>query len=214
MISSFFRKSNSFHNITGDMVRRRAEDTERKNAVYPFRYSNFGMALLGQVLEEAYGKSYMDLMNEYIRNDLSLEHTKISDGTGDLGRYWVWSEEDAYLSAGAVVSDITDMMKYAKMHMDEEPLYLADAHKPLAKVTSPSRTYEKMGIFIHEVASGWMIDNENEIIWHNGGTRDYNSYIGIDRKNEISVVVLSNLSPDYRIPATVMGIELLESLKN
>jgi len=214
MISNFFRKANSFHNITGDMVRRRAEKVELNDTVYPFRYSNFGMALLGQVLEVVHEKSYMNLMNDYISNDLRLEHTKISDGSGDLSRYWVWSEDDAYLSAGAVVSDITDMMKYAKMQMDEEPVYLHDAHIPLGKVKSPSRTDDKMGIFIHEVASGWMVDNENEIIWHNGGTRNYNSYIGIDRRNEIGVVVLSNLSPDYRIPTTVLGIELLKSLKN
>ena len=70
-----------------------------------------------------------------------------------------------------------------------------------------------MGIYIDAVGAGWMIDNENNIIWHNGGTGNYNSYIGFDKENQIGVVILSNLPPDYRIPATVMGIEILTSLQ-
>ncbi|WP_312651887.1 serine hydrolase domain-containing protein [Proteiniclasticum sp.] len=213
MISNFFRKANSFHHITGEMVRDRIEKVELKDSVHPFKYSNFGMAVLGQVLEEAYDESYKDLMNDYIGNDLKLSHTRISEGVGDLGSYWVWSKEDAYQPAGAILSDITDMMNYAKFHMEEEPEYVRSSHMPLADVKNSSKTHEKMGIFMNQVASGWMIDNVNGMIWHNGGTRDYNSYIGIDSKRGISVVVLSNLSPDYRIPATVMGIELMKSMQ-
>jgi CubicO group peptidase (beta-lactamase class C family) len=47
---------------------------------------------------------------------------------------------------------------------------------------------------------------------HNGGTGDYNSYIGFDLSNQTAVVILSNLSPNFRIPATVMGIKLLVDL--
>ncbi len=53
-------------------------------------------------------------MNEYILEDLKLQHTYISDGTGDLNGYWQWKEDDAYLAAGAIISDIEDMMKKDK----------------------------------------------------------------------------------------------------
>jgi hypothetical protein len=59
-----------------------------------------------------------------------------------------------------------------------------------------------------------MIDNQNGIIWHNGATSSFNSYAGFAKENQVGVVILSNLPPDYRIPATVMGIELLTSLQN
>ena len=62
------------------------------------------------------------------------------------------------------------------------------------------------------MASGWVIDKENKIIWHNGATGNYNSYIGFNKEEQIAVVILSNLSPRYRIPATVMGVALLKSM--
>lgn len=69
-----------------------------------------------------------------------------------------------------------------------------------------------MGIRIDAVGAGWMIDNENKFIWHNGGTGNYNSYLGFNKDNQTGVVVLSNLPPNYRIPVTVMGIKILKSL--
>ncbi len=39
----------------------------------------------------------------------------IFDGSGDLGNYWDWKPGDAYLSAGAVTSNVTDMLAYAWM---------------------------------------------------------------------------------------------------
>jgi len=97
--------------------------------------------------------------------------------------------------------------------MLEEPEYLSIAHEALAQVNASNASYEQMGIRMDAVGAGWMMDNENKIIWHNGATGDYNSYIGFDKENQIGVVILSNLPPDYRIPATVMGIEILASLQ-
>jgi len=57
--------------------------------------------------------------------------------------------------------------------------------------------------------AGWMIDNKNGIVWHNGATSNFNCYIGFDKENQTGVVILSNLPPDYRVPATVMRVELL-----
>ena len=50
------------------------------------------------------------------------------------------------------------------------------------------------------------------LFWHNGGTGHYNSYLGFCPGTDTAVVVLSNLSPNDRIPATVLGIKLLQEL--
>ncbi len=71
-----------------------------------------------------------------------------------------------------------------------------------------------MGIQMDEIGMSWIIDKENGIIWHNGGTGDYNSYLGFCPETGVAVVVLSNLSPNYRIPATVLGVKLLKELEN
>lgn len=213
MISNFLNNENSFNQISQDMFLKRIGKIDLCDSDYSFKYSNFGMAVLGIVLEQIYGKDYTSLMNAYISDDLGLINTKISDGSGDLDSYWKWSKSDAYIPAGALLSDITDMMQYVKIHMDEKPDYLAMAHKVLAEVNATTAGYGKMGIRMDAVGAGWMIDHENNIIWHNGGTGDYNSYIGFDKKNQIGVVILSNLPPNYRIPATVMGVEILTSLQ-
>ncbi len=212
MISNFFHRENDFNGISEEMVIERLGKINLDDFDYSFKYSNFGMAALGVVLEQIYDEDFTKLMNDYIIEDLELTNTKISDGSGNLNNYWKWSESDAYIPAGALLSNITDMMQYVKVHMDEEIDYLSMSHEALAEVNASTAVYEKMVIRIDSFGIGWMIDDENNIVWHNGGTGEYNSYIGFDKENQIGVVVLSNLSPNYRIPATVMGIEILTSL--
>lgn len=213
MISNFIRKVNDFNGISEEILLERIGKISLDDSDYSFKYSNFGIATLGILLEKIYDKDYTALMNEYILYDLGLLNTKISDGLGNLKNSWKWSESDAYMSAGALLSNITDMMKYLKMHMREKPYYLSSTHQILAEINATSGINEKMGIRMDAVGAGWMVDNENNIIWHNGGTGNYNSYIGFDKENQIGVVILSNLPPDYRIPATVMGVEILTSLQ-
>ena len=62
-------------------------------------------------------------------------------------------------------------------------------------------------IHMDEIGMAWIIDRENGFIWHNGGTGHYNSYLGFCPETGTSVVVLSNLPPNDRIPATVLGIK-------
>lgn len=213
MVSSFFRGGNSFAGISKEMLLKKISGVDIGDADYPFVYSNFGFAALGLVLEKVYNKDYVPLMNEYIAKDLGLERTRVSDGSGDLDGYWNWLESDAYIPAGALLSNITDMMRYAQLHMSGKPNYLHTAHDTLAQVNSTSESYEKMGIYIDAVGAGWMIDHQNGIIWHNGATSNFNSYLGFDKENQVGVVISSNLPPDYRIPATVMGVNLLTSLQ-
>lgn len=213
MISNFLQGKNDFNGISEKMLVERLEKINLDNRDYSFKYSNFGIATLGAALEQIYDEDYSTLMNDFIIENLGLTNTKISDGSGDLKNYWEWSESDAYMPAGALLSNITDMMEYVQIQMLEKPKYLSIAHEALAEVNATTATYKKMGIRIDAVGTSWMIDNENNIIWHNGGTGNYNSYIGFDKENEIAVVILSNMKPNYRIPATVMGVELLTSLQ-
>jgi CubicO group peptidase (beta-lactamase class C family) len=213
MTSNFLNGKNDFNGISELMLVERLGKINLDDSDYSFKYSNFGMATIGAVLEQIYDEDYSTLMNDYILEDFGLANTKISDSSGDLENYWEWSESDAYMPAGALLSNITDMMQYVQIQMLEKPEYLSIAHEALAEVNASTETYKKMGIRIDAVGAGWMIDNENNIIWHNGATGNYNSYMGFDKKNQIAVVILSNLSPSYRIPATVMGVEILTSLQ-
>lgn len=211
MITNFLHGDNDFNGITEDMLLSRVGKINLKDKDYQFEYSNFGMAVLGLVLEAVYDSDFTPLMNDYIKNDLGLFSAKIFYENGDLDNYWKWTEADVYIPVGGILSNITDVMEYAKMHMSGKPKYLSSTHEALAQIDVSNATNEIMGIQMNEVGFGWIIDNVNDIIWHNGATGDYNSYLGFSEEKEIAVLILSNLPPDYRIPATVMGVELLTS---
>lgn len=211
MISNFFKNKNDFCGVTRDMVAQKAASVKLSDKEYSFNYSNYGYAILGLVLEEVYQKDYTTLMNEYIQNELQLKKTKISDQNGDLSNYWDWEEKDAYLSAGALTSDIEDMLAYAQMQIDNSQ-YFEQCHNSIKEINATTEAYKMMGIHMDEIGMAWIIDKESNIVWHNGGTGNYNCYLGFNVENETAVIVLSNLSPSYRIPATVLGVKLLQSM--
>lgn len=79
-------------------------------------------------------------------------------------------------------------------------------------INASTEDYKAMGINMDEIGMAWIIDKENGILWHNGGTGNYNCYLGFQPETGTAVVVLSNLPPSYRIPATVLGIKALHEL--
>ena len=215
MIANFFKgEKNDFYGISEEKLNKKISKVALKNKDYDFNYSNFGLSVVGSVLAEIYDTDYTTLMNSFINNDLGLQNTKISDGTGAIEEYWHWNAKDGYLPAGGLVSTITDMMKYVQLQISEEKQYLSQAHKTIANINATSKRNEKMGIRMDAAGIGWMIDRENNIVWHNGGTSNFNSYIAFDKEKQVGVVILSNLSPSYRIPTTVMGVKLIKSLQD
>lgn len=212
MIKSFFTGGNDFYGITDKMVLNQISKINLKNQEYSFNYSNFGYATLGLVLEAVYDTEYTDLLNEFLQKELGLTATMISDGSGDLYNFWDWKDGDAYMSAGAVTSNMDDMLIYLELQMKDEG-YFKRCHESLIEINASTKTYEAMGIRMDEIAMAWIIDKGNNIIWHNGGTDDYNCYMGFNVETQTGVVILSNLPPSYRIPATVLGVKLLKEIQ-
>lgn len=211
MAANFLRNRNDFYGITKEMIIRKAGEISLPDE-YGFNYSNYGYAVLGVILENVYGSDYKTLMNQFLQTELNLSDTRISEQNGDLGKYWDWAHDDAYLAAGAITSHIADMLAYAQMLLDQYE-YFADCQKSLKAIDASTEQYKMLGIGMDEIGMAWMIDNGNSIIWHNGGTDDYNSYLGFDPETGTAVVILSNLSPNDRIPATVLGVKALHELR-
>ena len=211
MIRNTLTGRNSFYGVGRDKVLSKAASLSMDKDSHGFEYSNFGFAVLGLVLEAVYDEDYTTLLNDFVQNELGMKHTHISDMNGDLGNYWEWIADDAYIPAGAVTSDIEDMLLYAQLQLDGDERFL-NCHKSLKKVNASDGRNAALGIRIDEVGMSWIIDDETGIIWHNGGTGHYNSYLGFDKENGTAVVILSNLGPSYRIPATVLGVKLMNEL--
>jgi len=212
MIGNFLLDRNIFHGITDEMVTAKASSEVPPDGKYGFRYSNYGYALLGKVLEELYDEEYYAIINDFTKRDLGLNNTSFTLDKGDLGNYWTWDRTDAYVSAGALTSNIEDMLRYAQLQLQEEDL-VKQTHESLEVIDATSVSNRTMGVYLDEIGMGWVIDKEHGFIWHNGATDDYNSYLGFNPESQTSVVILSNLPSGYRIPATIMGIRLLEEIQ-
>lgn len=173
----------------------------------------FTAALVNKAISE--GKLRIDdtIDNLLPQNELGLTETGISGKSGNLDNYWDWKANDAYLPAGAITSNITDMLSYAQIQLEGNP-YFYECHKSIKAINASTEDYRTMGINMDEIGMSWMIDRVNGIIWHNGGKGHYNSYLGFNPETGTAVVVLSNLAPDCRIPATVLGTKLLIEMEN
>ena len=102
------------------------------------------------------------------------------------------------------------MMKYLKANMSitTNPLInsMKVSHKAIFKVS------DKL-----EIGMGWHIKSQENIIWHNGGTDGFISFIGFDKKKNAGVVILTNSAlekensvVDDRID--IAGFNILKSL--
>ncbi|HEU5115160.1 MAG TPA: serine hydrolase [Isosphaeraceae bacterium] len=160
-------------------------------------YSNLGVGLLGHALGRKAGKDYETLLRERVLEPLQLHETaltlddrqkeRLAPGHGPDGeRVSNWDFTDTSAAAGGIKSTISDMLKYLKANMEPESTRLAEAialsHKPAG---DPEGTGGKVGL-------GWMINPTSGVIWHNGGTGGYRSFIGLLPEKNVGSVVLCN----------------------
>jgi CubicO group peptidase (beta-lactamase class C family) len=172
------------------------------NKNYKWNYSNFGISVLGYILGKTYGSDYKTVMEDFIRQTLGLENTTFDNRSDDFNAYWEWNNDDAYLAAGGLKSNVSDMLRYAEIKMNNELPYLR-----ISK--TPDDTINASGNYNSGLA--WLIDRENGIIWHNGGTSSFNSFLGFD--DNTAVIILANVRQQQYINATTIGMKILEELQ-
>ncbi|MBE5108580.1 beta-lactamase family protein [Bacillus thuringiensis] len=187
------------------------EKNKLKESDYSWKYSNFGMSLIGYVLGNVSGMGYWDTMNNFLHNELGLSDTYLGTSNNNLHGYdrknndcgnWKWGKENFISPAGAISSTADDLLKYAKINIYEDKPYLSLCHK---KHGNGTKKYD-MGL-------GWMLlKKNNNVILHGGGTGCFSSFLGIDKEKKVATVVLANyrlgINDDEKI-----GISLLESLQ-
>ncbi|MDO5569709.1 MAG: serine hydrolase domain-containing protein [bacterium] len=212
MIGNKFTQNNDYYGISRENILNKVKSVKLKDKDYKFEYSNFGISVIGLVLEKIYDKDFVTLMNEYIINDLKLYNTKVATSKGNLNGYWNWKADDGYIPAGAIISDIKDMSNYLNLYLESEESYITNTYIPIKDIKSNNYMYDKLDINMDKIAMTWMIDTENKFIWHNGATSNFNSYIAFNKEKKIGIILLSNLSPNKKIPMTVIGTTMMKEL--
>lgn len=162
-------------------------------------YSNLGMGLLGHILEWKTGKTYEELLQQYICAPLKMTTTSTLtrekwvqatgyDMEGKKTCYWTLP---VLPGAGAIKSTGEDMQKFLEANIGNGTA--------LSKsfIATQQQVAEKKG---NGVAYGWHISKPTtdtsgieSIVWHNGGTGGFRSYIGFIPGRNTGIVVLSNM---------------------
>ncbi len=163
-----------------------------------FEYSNLGVGLLGQALSRRAGKSYEALVKERILMPLKMEHSGITltpwmlahlakghDPLGVVTSNW---DVRTFEGAGALRSTMSDMVKFARANLDPSGGRLQRIMQR-THVARRSAGREDMSI-----AMNWLIRriNGREVVWHNGGTGGYRTWIGFDKSRKVAAIVLTN----------------------
>lgn len=177
---------------------------EGKKSGGKYKYSNFGLGLLGHIFELKYKDTYENIIKSELCNKLGMEDTTITldnkhrlllvqgyNANGLPNPIW---EDKVLTGAGSFLSNASDMIKFIKANLNESYSSISES---LIK-THTKQLNVDIGIGWHYPMFGEKFLGLNDIIWHNGMAGGYSSYIAIDKKNNIGVIILSNTANDVR----------------
>jgi D-alanyl-D-alanine-carboxypeptidase/D-alanyl-D-alanine-endopeptidase len=179
-----------------------------------YEYANLGFGLLGHILELRAGRSYEELVVSRICAPLGMDDTRITLTNQMQQRLarghnmaltpvanWDFS---VLAGAGALRSTANDLFKFLQMCLDPADTPVAAAQK-LALVERRPRADQR------DVASGWFVASRfgDELVWKDGGTGGYATFIGYSTKTRRNCILLSNAA-DYA-PNTALGTHLVNA---
>ncbi len=159
-----------------------------------YEYSNVGFGLLGYALAQSEHTTYDALADDRIFKPLGMTTSGTAftdamrahlapghDTMGQPAKNW---DLDALAGAGAIRSSGADMLRYLKANIGVDPSPLTAAMK-LAQ--QPRSDLPKTG----RIGLAWMTTPQG-IVWHNGGTGGYRSFLGFTADGRHGVVILTN----------------------
>lgn len=182
-------------------------------------YSNYGMGLLGYLLAQNENDTYDNLVMQKIFEPLGMNRSYVTKdisqdnnfAKGYLGKNiqdkFVMTE--ANQAAGSIVSTPSDMMKYLIANINSTSSNLSQAmqstHEPTFNISDDL-----------SIGMAWFIAKEEEdytVVWHNGGTYGFNSFIGFDKDRTQGVFVVMNSRNSTSVPATELGAMVLSKMR-
>jgi len=200
-------------------------------------YSNLGFGLLGHALALKTGKTYEDLVVERVCAPLGMKDTRITLDADQRARlaqgYKAFAEVDGarvaqpssnwdiptLAGAGALRSTVNDMLKFLKANLGLTETRLAEAFQQARAPRCDEGKHRHIGL-------GWVIlsdanqeigvpgvsdkDHSLTVVWHNGETGGYYSYLGFVPERAAGVVVLSNTASSTDTQARELLVKLAE----
>jgi serine-type D-Ala-D-Ala carboxypeptidase/endopeptidase len=162
-----------------------------------YEYSNLGFGLLGHILELRAGKPYEALIREKLLLPLGMTNTvirlsaqqraRLAPGHDPKGQPTGNWEFDVLAPAGAFRSSASDLLTFLSANLRPDRRPFPSALRGAQTTHFRSQTVQ-VGLGWHKLETK---DGLN-VIWHNGGTGGYVSFLGLAPRQQAGVVVLSN----------------------
>ncbi len=162
-----------------------------------YEYSNLGVGLLGHILSLRTKMSYEDLVKKRILKPLGMKDTTITLSSalrsrtaqgftenGEAASLW---DLPTLAGAGALRSTAKDMAKFVAANLNLTKTNLAEAFVIAQKPQRDAGAKMKIGLNWHILPG-----STGEIIWHNGGTGGFRSFVGFSPTQKRGVVILTN----------------------
>ncbi|GHF33693.1 penicillin-binding protein [Kitasatospora xanthocidica] len=184
-----------------------------------YRYSNYGVGLLGRALAETGGLPYGQLLAERVCRPLELTATGCSPDAPDRaigyrrGRALPPWSIPGLPGAGAVRSSGADLLRFLRAHLDgPRPGCGGSALKEAldevqrARLRRPHSSDELCLVWNRRHSGG------RDLYFHTGGTRGFTAFVGFSPESATAVAALANTGPTLDGRFVQAGYELLRTV--
>ena len=184
--------------------------------IYPpnliFSYSNLGISLLGNAIQNQSGMPFADYMWQSLLAPLDMKHSSFELGLTDSalmakGYRGLESEIEIPLRdvpAGGLNSSVNDLTHFiSMMFADGAANHLQIIQRrTLAEMLRPQNTAVALDFNSSQIGLGWLLNtkgmpelkNAGTVAWHSGATILFRGHLLILPEHKLGVVVLSNSS--------------------
>lgn len=153
--------------VKKEIIKRRHHKSTR------YGYSDFSYAILAMIIKNVCNKPFNNVMNEYL-NRIGLGNSCCIDEHVNRvsKKNWNWNNDNPYLAAGGIASNIKDMVKFIRREFDraEKQEFAFQKNHNLTFFTTKKGT----------------------VFWHVGGVGYFRSALIINPKRKIGVIVMGN----------------------
>ncbi len=165
-----------------------------------YEYSNLGMGLLGHLLARRLGTNYAGVLQQRLCGPLGMTETVVEltpnfkkrlapphDASGTIVENW---DLNALAGAGGIRSSAHDMLTFLAANLADQTSGVGAALKTAQMPVNSTDTPDT------RIGLAWHVTDRNSmrIVWHNGQTGGYHSFVGFDPDKKTGVVLLCNVA--------------------
>ncbi|WP_207515177.1 serine hydrolase [Longitalea luteola] len=170
-----------------------------------FSYSNWGISLLGHILEKVYGQSMDVLYNQFILDPLHMSRTSyvrnvqgknLAYPHSENGRQLPVTDQGYFYPAGGLCSTVNDMMNYLDSQLREKDPAIRLTHQPT----------------VNNIGLGWGVVEKNGVrhLEHNGSEQGSVAHISVFPEMNSGCIVFANAKTN--LAKVIVGIQSVFNL--